>query len=184
MNHWYKRILSEDELFYCKEERARIDAIMKKNVLTPKNDRRWVGEAGEYGFECMLEDCYNYTHGVDFIHHNKENPFDDLDFTVKHMKIDVKTQSSNTIPKEHYRLNLTAKQAEHKKHPKNKVNTLVFARMTLPEDAVFIFGWISKHDFLNQATFHREGEQVGKITATCDFYDVPISDLNRFKNVY
>ena len=117
--------------------------------LEEDSDLRWVGDLGEICFNTWLKNnnIHKFQWHLDTV---AGNP----DFTIGTKRIDVKTVKRKVPPKEEYTTQITAR---HKDFP---IDQLFFCSYEYQKKRMWFLGGITKTEFLNKATFYKEGEKV------------------------
>lgn len=95
----------------------------------------------------------------------------DFDLLIGDLRIDVKTKSCSSEPKNHYLCSVMSYQL------KNECDGYIFARVNLAAGVGWLLGYISKPDLLSKGFFAKKGDPDGRFTFTEDCWNVKVSDL-------
>tara|TARA_Y100000385_G_scaffold236060_1_gene250096 strand:+ start:27 stop:629 length:603 start_codon:yes stop_codon:yes gene_type:complete len=101
----------------------------------------------------------------------------DYDLKVDEYRVDVKTKRTTVVPKENYNCSISSWNTTQ------ECDFYFFCRVSVDKKKAYILGYISKKDFYEKATFNKKGEKETDIFYfKDDCYNLPISDLHKFKN--
>lgn len=144
------------------------DAFRKDRAYIPNSIKK-----GEGAYEGFIGELAALTYlGVGFIHANTYNY--DIIKTAANDTIDVKTGKCKSIPKPHY----TGSVADTSLHQSCKF--LLFTRALAPAyRKVWLMGYISKSDFIEQAEFHKKGtyDYTNNYKVSADCYKIRYDQL-------
>jgi len=101
--------------------------------------------------------------------------------TVKDKKLDVKTIKCAFKPHEHYMVNVQSPDLE--KFKKDPPDYFVFFRIKENLSKAWLVGYKKFDEFIQLATFYPIGTKRGEITFTGDTWELPISKLDKFREV-
>jgi hypothetical protein len=124
---------------------------------------RWIGRVGEEAFRRWME-----LEKIPYVDLTDIGP-SWIDFTVGHLKIDVKTVGANSIIKGNYGVNFTKEQYDKMERAEKKLkpNCFVFCRFIGEENKVVFVGIKSKRNF------DKDKRELIKGTIITDKYTVP-----------
>jgi len=94
----------------------------------------------------------------------------DYDFLLKDKKIDIKTKFINVFPNENMFVNVKAE-------PLQDTDFYYFVMVLSNLKYAWHLGYISKDDFLREATLRKKGEVKDNFTFDFDHYELPIKKL-------
>jgi hypothetical protein len=132
-------------------------------------DLRWVGEIGEICFNSWVRQHTGLS--VEWIlDHTAGKP----DFRIGEARVGIKTVKRQVAVKPEYTAQITAR------HAGEPVAHFFFACYEVPRNRLWLLGGITKEDFLANARYYREGEQVHPhytVRAGHEIYNIELARL-------
>ena len=101
-------------------------------------------------------------------------PDGNYDLMINGVKYDVKTKARSVSPREDFECSVTEEQFNYR-----GAEGYIFVSILKDYTIGYILGVISKQDFENRATFHRDGEEDpdNGFIFPCNAYNIKISEL-------
>lgn len=168
---WVEYRFSEDEV---QDIRSAVESKNKRLAYSNfenKIDTRWCGIAMEVAFKNWLD-----KRQIQYTHWTGKTDYDDCDFTVGNLNIDVKAISTKYLPRYDYGCDVVEKQWS-KIIDKKAINALVFGRFVLKINVAIIMGWLTVDEFKERCKFQEKGTKLGAITIENNQYEVQVKDL-------
>jgi hypothetical protein len=142
------------------------------NIFLEENtDLRWVGDLGEIVFVAWLQAV-----GIANYQWHQFKATGEPDFTIKDIRIDIKTVKRKVPPRPDYTAQITAR---HIHHP---IDELFFMTYEFDKKKMWLLGGAKMSEFIKFAQYYSEGEFVHpkyQIRKGHEIYNASIDKLKR-----
>lgn len=169
---WYKVSFTDEQIENAKKLRKEKDKCINYREL--ESEYRWAGDLAEDAFiQFLTEYQINEWQAWSKIGH-----VDTRDFTVGRLEIDIKARTGNKHPQPYFNCPIEDRQLYSKFH--EIVNTFVFSYFWIPENTIFIFGFLEKDDFLRKSRGYKKDDKPNKrvnFVFSVDTHVIKIRDL-------